>query len=317
MRFVVLDLEWNQAESSKSSVFNRLPFYLHGEIIQIGAVKLTDDFKPSDEFKVDIKPVYFRRMHHKVKQLTGIDKERLKQGLSFETAMEWLREWCGSDDCVILTWGYDDKNIMEQNLMLFDVESDWMGRWVNLQPIYNVVTNSDNNQKSLKAAMEFWGIEQTRVAHDAQGDAYNTALVCSKLGVGSEIAEYGSELFSESKPGNPFPEPPRSSAVVMHEYPTLNDAFSDVELAKLKCPYCGILLENMRWVSQGDGRYMTLSHCEEHGAYLLRLRFKREAGKAILLNRLIYEADEEMQKSYHSKATQKRRVRSSKKDNTH
>ena len=40
MNFVVLDLEWNQAMSSKSEVFNHLPIHLRGEIIEIGAVKL-------------------------------------------------------------------------------------------------------------------------------------------------------------------------------------------------------------------------------------------------------------------------------------
>ena len=44
MSYIVLDLEWNQAMSSNASVFNRLPIHLSGEIIQIGAVKLDDDF---------------------------------------------------------------------------------------------------------------------------------------------------------------------------------------------------------------------------------------------------------------------------------
>ena len=36
MHYVVMDLEWNQAMSSKSSVFNKLPIHLRGEIIEIG-----------------------------------------------------------------------------------------------------------------------------------------------------------------------------------------------------------------------------------------------------------------------------------------
>ena len=44
MKYIVVDLEWNQALSSKSPVFNRLPLHLRGEIIEIGAVKLNDDF---------------------------------------------------------------------------------------------------------------------------------------------------------------------------------------------------------------------------------------------------------------------------------
>ena len=46
MHYVVMDLEWNQAMSSKSSVFNKLPIHLRGEIIEIGAVKLNEDMTP-------------------------------------------------------------------------------------------------------------------------------------------------------------------------------------------------------------------------------------------------------------------------------
>ena len=50
-------MEWNQAMSAKSSVFNRLPIHLRGEIIQIGAVKLNDDWTPGEAFQIDVKPV--------------------------------------------------------------------------------------------------------------------------------------------------------------------------------------------------------------------------------------------------------------------
>lgn len=56
MSYIVLDLEWNQAMSSNASVFNRLPIHLSGEIIQIGAVKLDDDFCPAEEFQSDVRP---------------------------------------------------------------------------------------------------------------------------------------------------------------------------------------------------------------------------------------------------------------------
>ena len=71
MNYVVVDLEWNQAMSSKSSVFNKLPIHLRGEIIEIGAVKLNDDLSVGEEFTIDVKPIYFKRMHYKVKTRSG------------------------------------------------------------------------------------------------------------------------------------------------------------------------------------------------------------------------------------------------------
>ena len=44
MHYIVMDLEWNQAMSSKSSVFNKLPIHLRGEIIQIGAALSCIDY---------------------------------------------------------------------------------------------------------------------------------------------------------------------------------------------------------------------------------------------------------------------------------
>ena len=48
MPYIVVDLEWNQAMSAKAQIFNKLPIKLRGEIIQIGAVKLTDDLHPGE-----------------------------------------------------------------------------------------------------------------------------------------------------------------------------------------------------------------------------------------------------------------------------
>ena len=114
MHYVVMDLEWNQAMSSKSSVFNKLPIHLRGEIIEIGAVKLNEDMTPGEEFKIDVKPVYFKRMHYKVKKLTGFDRERLAAGVSFPEALAQFRAWCG-DDVTFLTWGCDDQGILDRN----------------------------------------------------------------------------------------------------------------------------------------------------------------------------------------------------------
>ena len=200
MHYIVMDLEWNQAMSSKSSVFNKLPIHLRGEIIQIGAVKLDENFRPGEEFQIDVKPIYFKRMHYKVKKLTGFDRDRLAKGVSFPEALEQFRAWCGNDEVTFLTWGCDDQGIMEQNIIIHDLDWDWIAGWVNLQLIYNLQTDSDRTQKSLATAMEHFEIEQTRIAHDALGDAYNTALVCTHMDMAQGLEGYATaaqKLFSD------------------------------------------------------------------------------------------------------------------------
>ena len=313
MNYVVVDLEWNQAMSSKSSVFNKLPIHLGGEIIEIGAVKLDENMMPGEEFTIDVKPVYFRRMHYKVKMITGFDTERLAQGVSFPEAMERFREWCG-DGVKFITWGCDDQSIFEQNIIIHDLDWDWIGEWINLQLIYNLQTGGDKNQKSLASAMEYFGIEQTRVAHDALGDAYNTALVVTKLDMEEGLRLYSDapRILASRMPNYKPPCENEGPEALSHEsyagYASKAEAFADERVAELVCPVCGEKCTGTKWINQGDQRYMNIFTCEEHGAYLARAKFRKELDTNIwCVNKLVYEADSEMTDFYKAKAAQSRR----------
>lgn len=313
MNYVVVDLEWNQAMSSKSSVFNKLPIHLSGEIIEIGAVKLNEDMTPGEEFTIDVKPVYFKRMHYKVKKITGFDKERLANGFSFPEALERFRAWCG-EDVTFITWGCDDQGILEQNIIIHDLDWDWIDGWINLQLIYNLQTGGDKNQKSLASAMEHFEIEQTRVAHDALGDAYNTALVCTRLDMDEGLRLYpdAGRILAARMPNfrppveNAGPEP------ILHEscegFESKAAAFADERLSRFCCPVCGAELKGAKWVNQGDQRYMNVFTCPEHGSHLMRVRFRKSLeDNSWGVNILVYEADAEMLDFYKAKATQARR----------
>ena len=313
MNYVVVDLEWNQAMSSKSSVFNKLPIHLGGEIIEIGAVKLTEDMMPGEEFTVDVKPVYFRRMHYKVKKITGFDKERLAHGIAFSDALEQFRAWCG-DDVTFITWGCDDQRIMEQNIIIHDLDWDWIAGWINLQLIYNLQTGGDKNQKSLASAMEHFEIEQTRVAHDALGDAYNTAVVASKLDMSEGLRMYddAASILASRMPNYKPPTEDDSPDTLSHEcfpgFASKAEAFADARLRELSCPVCSGQTTGLKWINQGDQRYMNLFSCPEHGSFLVRAKFrKNKDDNTWLANKLVYGADEEMTNYYKTKSTQTRR----------
>lgn len=306
MGYVVMDMEWNQAMSSQSAVFNKLPIHLRGEIIQIGAVKLTDDFQPGEEFQIDIKPVYFRKMHYKVEKLTGIDKVRLEQAAGFKEAFSAFHDWCG-ENTTFLTWGCDDKAIMEQNIIVHDLDWDWIDRWVNLQIIYNLQTEAGRTQTGLSTAMEHFNIEQTRVAHDALGDAYNTALVCSKLDLllGLDKYEEASRMLSvkNCKPQNAGDD---SQDALDHSaftgFATRDSAFAAKAVSSPECPICGKPLKCCRWINQGDKRYMALCSCVKDGDFLMRIKFRTAEDDTWTVNRIIYKADERMRQYYKSKA---------------
>ncbi len=324
MHYIVLDLEWNQAMSSKSSVFNYLPIHLGGEIIEIGAVRLNEDFTPGEEFTIDVKPVYFRKIHYKVKKITGFDKERLEKGVSFPEALDTFRKWCG-DGATFLTWGSDDRRIMEQNIIIHDLDWDWIEDWINLQIIYNIETASGRSQKSLAAAMEHFGIEQTRVAHDALGDAYNTALICSHLNMPEGIRQLpdADRILSRQETVSPEMNEDEQDGVLSHEcfsnYSSKAEVFSDEKISCLSCPVCGKSLSGRKWINQGDQRYMNLYTCSEDGSFLVRIRFRRETEtNTWFANRIVYEATTEMEDYYKTKSTlARRRGRGHKNRKTH
>ena len=314
MHYIVLDLEWNQPMSSKSSVFNKLPIRLRGEIIEIGAVKLNADMSPGEEFQIYVKPVYFKKMHFKVKSLTGIGADKISGACGFVEAFEAFRTWCG-DDCTFLTWGYDDKGIMEQNIIVHDRDWDWIAGWVNLQLIYNAQFDQGKNQKALHTAMEHFGIEQTRIAHDALGDAYNTALVCSHMDMEAGLSQYEQIVHQltvrhEKRESGERPNMPQPlEHLFFPGFDSREDLLASQEVRAPKCPVCDETLSLSRWVSQGDQRYMTLAQCPEHGKYLVRIKIHRTEDETWSANRILYAADEDLESFYKAKAARRRHSR--------
>ena len=86
---IVLDLEWNQPFSMRSMITT--PVRLHGEIIQIGAVKLNEQLEIVDTFKVMVKPKYYPYMHRKISRLTQISNADLAYGFPFKQAGNSMR----------------------------------------------------------------------------------------------------------------------------------------------------------------------------------------------------------------------------------
>ena len=129
MNYIVMDMEWNQPWPGSPSAKKVLPVQIRGEIIQIGAVRVTEDQQVGDEFQILIKPKYYRHLNRRVSKLTGIKESRLREeGVPFPEAIEAFQNWCG-EDIVFLTWGFDDIGILRENLQLFGLNTDFTEKW--------------------------------------------------------------------------------------------------------------------------------------------------------------------------------------------
>ena len=322
MDYIVLDMEWNQPWPGSPSAKKVLPVQIRGEIIQIGAVRVTEDQQVADEFQVMVRPKYYRRLNRRVSKLTGIKETRLREeGIPFPEAMEQFRLWCG-ENIVFLTWGFDDITILRENLRLYGLSEDWTGHWYNAQMMFNAQTDGSNSQKALKTAMELFGIEATRPAHDALGDAYHTALICARLDLARGAREYDEALKSHENGFHGAELPGCIDRKVFYDYADKRAALSAMAGSENHCPICQRQMLGSRWFAQPGHRYMDLATCAEHGKFLIRVRLSDQPDGTVRVSRLTYEATSEAAQAYARRAekadpeerrsTQRRRRRRSK-----
>ena len=302
MNYIVLDMEWNQPWPGSPSSKKVLPVAIRGEIIQIGAVRVTQDREVADEFQVLIKPKYYRHLNRRVSKLTGIKESQLRdEGVPFPEAMEQFRAWCG-EDIIFLTWGFDDIGILRENLRLFGLPEDWTERWFNAQMIFNAQTDGATAQKALKTAMEIFGIEATRPAHDALGDAYHTALICARLDLAKGTQEYAQALKSHENGFHGAELPGCICRQVYYDFPDKRAALAAMSGEENKCPICESRMLGSRWFAQPGRRYMDLATCPEHGKFLIRVRLSEQPDGLVRVSRLTYEATSEAAEAYARRA---------------
>ena len=302
MDYIVLDMEWNQPWPGSPSARKVLPVQIRGEILQIGAVRVTQKQTVADEFQVLIKPKYYRRLNRRVSKLTGIKESQLREeGLPMEEAIEKFRAWCG-EKVIFLTWGFDDIAILKENLQLYGLEDKWVDKWYNAQMIFNAQTDGSNSQKALKTAMEMFGISATRPAHDALGDAFHTALICARLDLKKGMAEYDEAVKSHENGFHGAELPGCIARKVFYDYADKRAALSAMAGAENKCPVCGRQMLGSRWFTQPGHRYMDLATCPEHGKFLIRVRLSVQPDNTIRVSRLTYEATSEAAQAYARRA---------------
>ena len=177
MKYIVLDLEWNQPRYAQGAVTE--PVALKGEIIQIGAVRLDEGMTEEDRIRLLISPCRYKKMNSAVSRLTKIKNADLKQGVPFPEAFERFSEFC-TDSFLLMTWGPDDIPILRSNLILHKIDPAWIPGTCDLQRVFADQIAKEKRQFSLAAALSAVG-ETMEDAHDALNDALGAAAVCGHL----------------------------------------------------------------------------------------------------------------------------------------
>lgn len=182
--YTVLDFEFNQAFEFANQPVKPNPD-CRFEIIQIGAVKVDDNYNITQKFDRLIKPQVYERIHPYVEKITGWTDESFVGQDGFVQVYTDFRKFIG-DDTVLCTWGSSDIRALYRNLTYYNlVKQPVIIRYMDLQ---NIATRflhySKGGTVGLKNAVELLGIEEEEQFHNALCDAVYTARVLKKIAPG-------------------------------------------------------------------------------------------------------------------------------------
>ncbi len=181
MYYIVCDFEFNQAydfELDQKTKSNPVcPF----EIIQIGAVKLSEDFEEVGEFNMLIKPTLYPKLNPYVSKLTGITEESFKSNetKNFDEAISLFADFCGTERPVLCVWGKNDISTLFKNIEYNKTKGVQLPiEYINIQEYASrKLKHYSGTHIGLKRAIEQLNIDLGISYHDALNDAKYTAEI--------------------------------------------------------------------------------------------------------------------------------------------
>lgn len=174
MKHIVIDFEFT-AIPKKCKAQRKL---CHYEIVEIGAVKLNENYEVVDKFSAFVKPTY-SFMSKVAGKLTGITNNDIEKAPSFEEAVQRFLNWIG-DDFEIYTWSENDRIQFESECALKSSKEQFQillnKQWQDVQLTYLELVGL-SSAISLQRALNSLNISFEGNSHRATDDALNTASI--------------------------------------------------------------------------------------------------------------------------------------------
>lgn len=124
--FVITDFEWTSWKGNytgKNLEEEKRQKWQKKEIIQIGAIKVNENFKIEKELNIYVKPVFNPVLSEYIKELTGLKQSLIdKKGLEFEIALKMFLDF--TDNNLIISNG-DDGKVLHLNLKYHNIKKKY------------------------------------------------------------------------------------------------------------------------------------------------------------------------------------------------
>ena len=179
MTYIVMDLEFNQPydfeRGEKTKLVAACPF----EIIQIGAVKLDENFNVLAQINLMIKPQLYKRIHPFVERITGLRRVMFTDAPSFSEAYAQFLDFIGDEDAVFCVWGSGDVSLLYKNILYYQLDATRLTRkFLNVQSLATRFLELPQGMSvGLRNAVEILEIPTPKPFHNALNDAVYTAAI--------------------------------------------------------------------------------------------------------------------------------------------
>ena len=174
MKHVVVDLEMNPVDREQREIRQRM----REEVIEIGAVRLGEDFAQEDTFRCYVRPEYGVIKKH-ITRLTSITQAMVDTGKTFVPSFQAFVDWIGAEPTTIYSWSMSDIKQLktECRVKLPSFELRWLDeRWVDLQQQFDDRLGL-HNSLALKHALGAIDKNFEGKQHTALDDAVNTSAI--------------------------------------------------------------------------------------------------------------------------------------------
>ncbi len=264
MHYIILDLEWNNTYARRTKGFLN-------EIIEIGAVMLDDKLNTIDKFSCFVKPQVGKKLRGNVKRLTSITNEDIKNGTVFTRAMSKFRDWIGSEENVILTWGDGDIRVLIENFKYLNGIDNipFLTNYVDIQRyVQKVLKVSTSQQLGLSPAAELLEIDESDFAHHRALDDSRLTAECFKKTFNKDLFNsmiipcdndfYGKLAFKPKALSN------------------INNPLVDKRMLTYKCEKCGCDGELVKPWRYSNQYFRAIYHCPNCDCFAkVSVRFKK------------------------------------------
>ena len=255
---IVLDLEFNSGWYSVNME----------EILQIGAVKIDYPGGPiKSAFNAYIRPSVHKRLSPIARLLPEVQSS-MDSPLDFRQAFALFLDWVG-DERVCAEWGRNDVRVLFKNACYWGLEAKLPDYCVDLQTAFGRTVDAKNGLP-LSRAVEYCGIPDSFVFHDALNDAMYTALVTRYI---DERTLKDCAFALTERDIHPVipPKQPKKNQTRSGPFDSRKQALSSRSSRRVACPECGTVLCVNEWATQDGTVFYARCSCGGH-KFIRRLR---------------------------------------------